>query len=144
VASFRAALLCNYAEVSPQHQLTIVGAGIARMWRPESPAPMLAMLALTIEVPADEFDRVIEVVLTIKQVDPAEVVARLPGGLVAQTEDPSHPAFLQAGEPMAVPLVFDLRTIMLPAYGQYDVAVTLDPGEHIRQSFWVAPTPMPI
>jgi hypothetical protein len=48
-----AGVLCDYAEVR-EGLLTIVSAGITRLWRAELPAPMGVFLALQVEVEANE------------------------------------------------------------------------------------------
>jgi len=133
MARITAAVLCDFAQVR-EGLLFVQSAGINRMWRPKTPAPLGFMLGLVLEIEAGEYERPHTLRATVKQVDTARVVARIDAR--AQLNDTSG---YEPGEAAVVPLVVDLRAAEVPAFGQYDVQIAVDGGDTTILSFWVKP-----
>jgi hypothetical protein len=85
-------------------------------------------------VPYDELDQVHEVVVSIKRTDTAEELVRLVGG--AQIAGDVYP-----GESLYMPLVFDVRGLVVPAYGSYDVQASVDGGVGTILTFYMIDKP---
>ena len=84
-----AGVLCDYAEVR-EGLLTIVSAGITRLWRAELPAPMGVFLALQVEVEANErpFPHELEVAITGPS---GKATGKVTGGSRSVPEGTSRP-----------------------------------------------------
>ena len=117
----RAAHLCDYAEVR-EGLLTIVSAGVTRLWRADLPAPMAIFVALQIELDASErpLPHELHVVIT----SPSSVeVASIRGGLQVQIGAASQ---FDADEVALVSLPLDLRGVGVAEYGWHTIAVHVD------------------
>lgn len=119
MASVSSAILCDFAQVR-EGLLMVASGGITRMYRPALPAPMLVMVAAIVEVEHHEIDRSHQLVLSVTQVETAETIVRMTVGLQAASQD------LEPGESLSVPVTIDLRSVVLPAYGAFDVKVAVD------------------
>ena len=114
-----AAAICDFAQAR-DGLLTVVSAGINRLWRPQYPAPMGVMLALIVEVSEGEAKVPREIRLRVEDGDGAPLAEASAG---FQIEPP--PAQLDPGELMMVPFAVDFRTVQLPAAGRYQIVVDL-------------------
>lgn len=92
---------------------------MTRVYSAQLPAPLNVMLGLLVEISADELAQVHEIQIAVKRNETAEDIARAVAGV--QAEGDTHP-----GESLVAPAVADLRGITVPAYGSYDVRVTID------------------
>ena len=84
------------------------------------------MLGLLVEIPAGEYGQVHEIEIVVKRNEMAEDVARAVFGVQATGD--TYP-----GESLMVPAVADLRTLMVPEYGSYDIRANVDgqPGTYL-------------
>jgi hypothetical protein len=135
LASVSASLLCDFAQVR-EGVLFVASGGLTRAYRPEMPAAIGMMLALVIEVPADEQDQAHEIVMVIKHNDTAQEAARLVGGFQVGRPPEAFP-----GETIYVPQVLDLRTVGVAQYGAYDVRLSVDSHEAPWLTFYVVKPP---
>lgn len=117
-----AALLRNVAEVR-EGLLFVVGGGVTRLLRPSFPAPLGLMVAATAEIPPDKVDLVHSFRVVVKDPMAALHVVRLERALQVRA-----PVGLGGGEPLLVPIVFDVRLVALPQPGPSDVHVEADDG----------------
>lgn len=120
-----AAFLCDAAETR-EGLLFVLGAGVARIWRPEMPAPMGASLGMIIELHRDERGRPHEFEVRIQTQDGQEV-ARAAGGFQVDTDGSD----LEVHELAIVPIALDFHPVALPSFGPYSVEITIN-GEHRR------------
>lgn len=134
MARVTAAVLCDFAQVR-EGLLFVQSAGINRMWRAQTPAPLGFMLGLVLEVGPGEYDRQHTLRVTVKRVETASPLVRIDGVAVLNDTSPYEP-----GEMAVVPLALDLRNVEVPAFGQYDVQIAVDGGDTTILSFWVKPT----
>ena len=117
-----AGVLCDYAEVR-EGLLTIVSAGITRLWRAELPAPMGVFLALQVEVEANErpFPHELEVAITGPS---GKATGKVTGGFqVGPGGD------FEADECALVNVPLDLRMVNVEEIGWYLLAISIDGGE---------------
>lgn len=119
------AFLCDFAETR-EGLLFAVGGGVARMWRTQMPAPMGVSLAMIFELHRDERGRPHEFEVRIQAQDGQEI-ARAGGGF--QVDEAGSD--LEIHESAIVPIALDLRNVVLPAYGPYNVNISIN-GEHRR------------
>jgi hypothetical protein len=117
-----AAVLCDYAGVR-DGLLTVVGAGVTRIWRQDLPAPMNVMLALMIELHRIELDKQHSLEVLVQDQD-GEAAAQIQGGFSVPP-----PNDLQAGELQLVPMPIDLRNVALRKHGNYSIEVSVN-GSH--------------
>jgi len=114
-------LLCDYAQVR-QGLLHVVAGGVNRLLRPTFPAPMGVALALVLEL--DPFERRADHQITVRVVDAdGRQVAQGGGRILGRELAPDAPSRTQ------IPHVFDLRAVVIPAPGDYEVKVYVD-GAH--------------
>jgi hypothetical protein len=94
---------------------------------PHVPNRLGVMLAMMVEVTAGEQAQSHELVVVVKRADTAEDVVRAVSAVKVQ------PTGTFPGESVYVPAVADLRQVPAPAYGPYDVAMSVDdtPGPHL-------------
>ena len=113
------AALCDFAQVR-DGLLSVISAGLTRLWRPQFPAPIGAMLALIIEVAPGEATVPREIRLRVENAD---------GGRLAESSAAfqlgAPPAQIDSGELMVVPFAVDFREVQLPAAGRYQIVVDL-------------------
>jgi hypothetical protein len=133
LASISASILCDFAQVR-EGLLFVASGGITRAYRPELPAPLMVMLGLLVEIPADEQGRVHEIEIVVKHNDTATDIARVVAG--AQAAGDTHP-----GESLMVPAVADLRMVGVAEYGSYDVRVNVDGNPGTYLTFYVLDKP---
>lgn len=131
-----AALICDYAEIR-EGLLTIVSAGITRLWRDSLPAPMEVFLALQLEVSPQErpFPHEVRVEVTGPS---RRRVAEIRAALQVAKEgnlDPDEPAL------MSIPL--DLRSAAVSEYGWHTITISVDSEEAHALHVKVAPRPAP-
>jgi hypothetical protein len=131
------AFLCDAATVR-EGLLHILGAGVSRIPRPSFPAPLnaqLAMVATLMPVEARTQHSLAVVVQGMDGLRVAEVTGQFGVGTL--------PAGIQPGEPLAVPIVLDLRQVMIPGQGTYSVEVLVDSQLAKSLPFMVSQVPAP-
>lgn len=114
------AFLCDAATVR-EGLLHVLGAGVSRIPRPGFPAPLnaqLAMMATLMPVEAGTQHSLTVVVQGMDGLRVAEVTGPFGIGTL--------PPGTQPGEPLAIPMVLDLRHVMIPSPGTYSVEVLVD------------------
>lgn len=112
----RVATICDFAQVR-EGLLSVVSAGITRLWRPQYPAAMDIMLALLIEIPPDEARIPKEIRVRVENADGTRLV-ETSAGFQAGPGPQTDP-----GELLNVPFVLDLRKFELPTPGRYQIVV---------------------
>jgi hypothetical protein len=125
-----AGVLCDYAEVR-EGLMTIVSAGITRLWRAELPAPMAVFLALQVELEADErpYPHELEVTITGPS---GKDTGKVTGGFqVGPGGD------FEADECAIVNVPLDLRMANVEELGWYALAISIDGGEAYTLKFRV-------
>lgn len=134
MARIHSAILCDFAQVR-EGLLFISSGGITRAYREEVPAALSMALAVVLEISCDELELAHEINFSVKHPESAETVASAVGGL--QVGD----AATNPGENLYVPFVADLRQLVVPAFGAYDVQTAADgnPGPDI--TFYVTKRP---
>jgi hypothetical protein len=129
-----AGVLCDYAELR-EGLLTIVSAGITRLWRAQLPGQLGVFLALQIEVASSErrLPHEFEVVITGPS---GKEVGKATGGFqVAGGPD------IEVDEPAVASLPLDFRPVPIGEYGWYDLAISIDGDNphHLRVRVAVPP-----
>lgn len=119
MAAVSAAILCDFAQVR-EGLLFVNSGGITRAFAEQVPAPLNMMLGLIVELGPAEAEAAHELVVTVKHVESAGVLARLVGGLQARD------AVRFPGEGLYVPLALDLRAVAVTSYGAHDVQTEVD------------------
>lgn len=117
----RAAHLCDYAEVR-EGLLTIVSAGITRLWPTELPGPMAIFIALQIELDAAERTLPHEIRVVVTSPSGVEV-AQINGGLQIQ---PNANVQYDADEGALVSIPLDLRRAGVAEFGWHSIAISVD------------------
>lgn len=110
-------VLCDYATVR-EGLLTVVGAGISILNRPAYPSPFGGMLALLLNL--DPESRGTEHSVTVKLRRDREVIADVTGTFTV------GPPSGETGHPPRAPLVADLRQLIIPEAGEYEITVAVD------------------
>ena len=113
------AAICDFAQVR-EGLLSVISAGINRVWRPQYPAPMGAMLALIIEVTPGEAKIPREIRFRVEAADGARLAEASAGFQIGTPPSQNDP-----GAVMMVPFAVDFRTVQLPAAGRYQIVVDL-------------------
>ena len=113
------AAICDFAQVR-EGLLSVMSAGINRIWRSQYPAPMGAMLALIIEVTPAEARIPREIRLRVETADGARLAETIAGFQIGTPPPQNDP-----GEVMMMPFAVDFRTLQLPAAGRYQIVVDL-------------------
>ncbi len=119
---FQVVTLCDSANVR-EGMLSLLSAGITRLWRAQFPSGMEALLALVIELDSSEAEIPKEMRIRIEDADRhllMECSAVFQTGPVPPHNDP--------GEPMALPMIINLRDFQIPKPGRYQIVI--DPLEH--------------
>lgn len=133
-----AAVLCDFAQVR-EGLLTIVSAGITRMWREEMPAPLGLFLALIIEVDAPDrlFPHEVTVVVTAPS---GKEIAKAGGGFQINQGAGAEP-----DEVSLVPLPLDLRIAGIEEFGWYTFTLAIDsqPAGSVQAKVVKRPQPAP-
>ncbi len=111
----RVATLCDFAQVR-EGLLSILSAGITRVWHNQYPAPLGVMLALILEInPSETLTN--EVRFRIEDADGARLAEA--SGMVNVSLSPDH----DKGEMLTMPLVVDFREVPLPVAGRYQIVI---------------------
>jgi hypothetical protein len=119
------AFLCDGANVR-EGLLNILSAGITRVHRQTFPAPLgvqLAIMATLMQVEA----RAPHALRLVVQGEDGETAIQLDG----QFGFGEMPKGLQPGEPIAVPMVIDLRNARIPKAGIYSLEIVVD-NQHMK------------
>lgn len=126
MARVTAGILCDFAQVRAG-MLFVSSGGVTRRMVPQVPSRLGVMLAMMVEVPATEQADSHELVVAVKKADTAEQVVRAVSGVKVRSSG-TFP-----GESVYVPAVADLRQLRAPAYGPYDVSMSVDDnlGPHL-------------
>lgn len=112
----RVATICDYAQVR-EGLLSVISAGITRIWRSQYPSQLGVMLALIIEIGSGEAIDPREIRVRIEDADGKRLAEASGGFQIAPT--PGH----DPGELLTVPLVVDFREVSIPSPGRYQVVV---------------------
>lgn len=129
-------VICDYAEVR-EGLLTIVSAGLTRLWRPQLPAQMGVFLALQIELDPSERHLPHEFGVVIRGPTGNEV-GKAAGGFQIAEGLPAEP-----NETATASLPLDLRPIPLAEYGWHEFVISIDSEEACRMRVLVARPPAP-
>jgi hypothetical protein len=114
------AFLCDAANVR-EGLLNILSAGVTRLKRSSFPAPLGLQLAMVMTLMPVEAHTPHKLRVVIQGQDGGKV-AELDGQFgVAEI-----PATFQPGEPIAIPMVLDLKLAPIPSPGTYSVEVLVD------------------
>ena len=112
----RVATICDFAQVR-EGLLSVISAGVTRLWRSQYPAPLGVMVALIFELVPGSASIPREVRFRVENADGA----RLAEAVGAIQVDPSPG--LDPGEMLTLPLVVDFRDLQLPAAGRYQIVI---------------------
>ena len=113
------AAICDFAQVR-EGLLSVISAGINRLWRPQYPAPMGVMLALIVEVAPGEAKIPREIRFRVETADGVRLAETSAGFQIGAPPPQTDP-----GEVMMVPFAVDFRAVQLPAAGRYQIVVDL-------------------
>ncbi len=119
---FQVATICDFANVR-EGMLSLLSAGITRLWRTQFPVEMDTVLALVVELDSSEATIPKEMRIRIEDGDGQllmEQSAVFQTGEVSSQNDP--------GEPMIIPMIMNLRDFRIPKPGRYQIVV--NPLEH--------------
>ena len=112
----RVATLCDFAQVR-ERLLSVISAGVTRVWRSQYPAPLGIMLALICEIDPGSASIPREIRIRAENAD---------GGRLAEAAcafqldpGPGH----DPGEMLTFPFVVDFRNLQLPAAGRYQIVI---------------------
>lgn len=112
----RVATICDFAQVR-EGLLSVLSAGITRVWQTQYPAPLGVMVALVFELAPGAATTPREVQFRVENADGD----RLAEGVGAIQADPS-PGH-DPGEMLTLPMVVDFRSLQLPAAGRYQIVI---------------------
>jgi len=112
----RVATICDFAQVR-EGLLSVLSAGITRVWQTQYPAPLGVMVALIFELAPGGASIPREVRFRVENADGD----RLAEGVGAIQANPSPG--LDPGEMLTLPLVVDFRSLQLPAAGRYQIVI---------------------
>ncbi|MYG94931.1 MAG: hypothetical protein F4138_08165 [Acidimicrobiia bacterium] len=118
---FQVTTLCDFANVR-EGMLSLLSAGVTRLWRMQFPAEMHTVLALVIELDSSEATIPKEMRVRIEDGDGQllmEQSAVFQIGEVPANNDP--------GEPLILPMIMNLRDFKIPRPGRYQIVI--DPLE---------------
>lgn len=103
--------------------LSLLSAGVTRLWRTQFPAEMNTVLALVVELDSSEATIPKEMRVRIEDGDGQllmEQSAVFQTGEASPQNDP--------GEPLILPMIMNLRDFKIPRPGRYQIVI--DPLEH--------------
>ena len=112
----RVATICDFAQVR-EGLLSVMSAGITRLWRTQYPAALGVMVALIFELVPGSASVPREVRFRVENADGARLAEAVCGIQV----DPSPG--LDPGEMLPIPMVVDFRDLQLPAAGRYQIVI---------------------
>jgi hypothetical protein len=137
-ARLDALILCDFAQVR-EGLLFVQSGGLTRLVTGSFPGSFSCHVAAMVYVPAHEAAAAHRLVMKIKAVDTATLVATID---VALHETP-QPRGLQPGEGRQVPIVVPLDKVVFPGPGMFDLHVDLDDQLAGDLSFRVEQRPNP-
>ena len=120
-ARLNSLILCDFAQVR-EGLLFIQSGGLTRLLAPAFPAKFPFRLACRVELPAHETANAHTMVIKVKSVETASVLATVNVAL----HEPAKLEGLAPGESRLVPVVVPLDSVAFPAPGEYDVHVDVD------------------
>jgi hypothetical protein len=120
-ATLSALVLCDFAQVR-EGLLFVQSGGLTRLVSTTFPAMFNCHVAALVAVPPDEAGAAHEMVMKIKHVETATVVASIN---VALHESPVPPGLLP-GETRLVPVVVPMTGLSFAPEGEYDLHVDVD------------------
>lgn len=130
------ATICDYATVR-EGLLTVVSAGVNRLWRDQVPAPMNICLAVLLEVEQDSRADIHDFELVISGPDGAQVAkaegAIQAGASLREVPEPEELAY--------IPLALDLRGVPAPVYGLYTMRIRVSQADPLELRFKVSRRP---
>ncbi len=129
------ALLCDAATVR-EGLLHILGGGINRLMRKKFPAPLGCVLAMVLEVEAEDIGKKHAVVLEIKD-ENDEQIAKI-GADMQMGSEKGLPANV---ETLNVPLVLSLQGVGVPKSGEYTVNIIINEEHHRTLSVFIQGPP---
>jgi hypothetical protein len=134
MAQIRVATLCDHVEVR-EGLLTIVSAGVTRLWRDQLPSPLAVALALQVEFSPQERRFPHEVAVNVRGPSGAEVVEFRAALQMADRGD------FDPDEGALANLPIDIRPAMLQEYGWHEIAISVDSGDPLVLRIKVARRP---
>jgi hypothetical protein len=135
LAELTAGIVCDFAQV--RERLLFVSSGaITRLYRPTLPAPLRVMLAMVVEVPADERDQAHEVRVVVRGNETAERVFEWVAGfqIAAPEAEPGESVYM----PLVVP---EMGNAAVQAYGGYDIRMSADGNDGPLLTVYVVEKP---
>lgn len=112
----RVATICDFAQVR-EGLLSVLSAGITRIWNNQYPAPLGVMIALILEINPSDTLVPQEVRIRVENEDGAQL-AEASGGFQMEP-GPGH----DPGELLVLPSVIDFRNLPIPAAGRYQIVI---------------------
>lgn len=112
----RVATICDFAQVR-EGLLSVLSAGITRIWNKQYPAPLGVMIALILEINPSDTLVPQEVRIRVENEDGAQL-AEASGGSQMKP-GPGH----DPGELLVLPSVIDFRNLPIPAPGRYQIVI---------------------
>ena len=127
-----AALICDAATVR-EGLLNVLGAGIARLWRPQLPAPLSIDFATLISCPQEQIGRPHEIEVRIT--DPSGNAAAVAMGAFKM----ERAQRLEGGEAQVLPLVLSFKAVATKEFGHHRLTATIDHDAATTKEldFWV-------
>ena len=112
----RVATICDFAQVR-EGLLSVMSAGVNRIWSSQYPGRLGVMLALMFEVSPGQVGMPLDVHIRVEDADGV----RLSEATASIQANPS--AEHDPGEMLTVPLVVDFRDLEVPAPGRYQIVI---------------------
>jgi Family of unknown function (DUF6941) len=136
LARLTSGIVCDFAQV--REGLLFVSSGaITRVFRPSLPAALGVMLAMVVEVPADEHDQTHEVRVAVRRNATAERIFEWVAGFQMAN------VVAEPGESIYLPLVAaEMARAAVPAYGSYDIRMNVDGNEGPYLTAYVVEKPL--
>lgn len=124
-------ILCEYANVR-DNLLNVLSGSITRMLVPTFPTRLGLMLALVVEIPHEERQQAHEITVVLKHNESARDVSRITIGVQVEESD------AQPGESLFMPVVADLRSAPINAFGSYDIRANADGNDGPHLTVYIA------
>ena len=112
----RVATICDFAQVR-EGLLSVLSAGITRVWQTQYPAPLGVMVALIFELAPGSASIPHEVQFRVENADGDRLAEG--AGAIQADPSPGH----DPGEMLTLPMVVDFRSLQLPAAGRYQIII---------------------
>jgi len=126
-----AALLCDFASARG-NLLTVVGAGINQVFRPQYPAPLGISVALAVQFDEDDFGKQHTLRMLVRGPDRA-LIAAIDGSFGADRPPGTETL---AGLQTVVPVVIPLGAVALREVGLHGFEIRVDRGRATTLTLW--------